>query len=151
MTRALTLVVLFAVAATVRAEPKDADLAAKVADLEKRIAALEAALKVAPGPDPTKSEVANKVVGNWAVAEDGLKDCIFTDLVLKADGTCDVSIKTLGPRSAVTYKVVGRQLSVVGSLDRWDQCRIGSVTEKELVLEHLEGGTVKKVKYNREK
>ena len=148
MTRALLILCLCPLFAV--AQPKDADLAAKVADLEKRVAALEAALKTAPAPDPTRTEVANKVVGNWTVTAEDLKDAIFTDLVLKADGMCDVSIKILGPRSG-TYKVVGRQLSVIGNVESWNQCRIGSVTDKELVLEHLEGGTVKKVKYNREK
>jgi len=152
MTRALALACLLVPALSLRADPpKESDLVAKVAALEKRVAELEAALKRTPPADPGKSEIANKVVGNWTVADDNLKEAVFTDLTLRADGTCDFVAKTIGPRSLALYKVIGKQLVVTSASETWTQCRVASVSDKELVLEHPDGEATKKIKYNREK
>lgn len=152
MSRALALLLVLFAATNLRAQPKPPpDLAAQVAALEKRVAALEAALKKAPAADPTKTEVANKVVGNWIVADDTNKDAVFTDLVLKADGTCQFVARVVGPRPTGTYQVIGKQIVVMSGVETWSNCRVTSVTDKELVLEHPDGETVKKIKYIREK
>jgi hypothetical protein len=152
MTRTLTLACLLVPVFGLRADPpKESDLAAKVAALEKRVAELEAALKRTPPADPGKTEIANKVVGNWTVADDNLKDAVFTDLVLRTDGKCEFVVKEFGPRVGATYIVVGKQLSVTYGVETWNKCRVATVSEKELVLEHTDGDNVKRVKYNREK
>src|SRR4051812_3593481 len=93
----LAAVCLCLVPPAVRAQPKEGDLAAKLAALEKRVADLEAALKKAPPVDPSQSETAAKVVGNWVVTDEDRKECVFTDLMLKADGKCEFVPAKMGP------------------------------------------------------
>jgi len=143
-------------AAPVSADPaKDADLAARVAQLEKRVAELEAALKKAV-PDLPKTETEAKMVGRWSVTDADAKLAIFQDLALKPDGSCEVVIRSVGARSNATWNVVGKQLVVnatiaVGTTEAWEQCRVASVDDKELVLEHKVGEVFQKVKYSRDK
>jgi hypothetical protein len=140
------------VAGPLRADPaKDAELAERVKQLERRVSELEAALK----HSAPRTESENKLVGIWAVAESDRASAVFTDLALKEDGKCDVVVRSFGPRPNATYKVVGKQLIVEASnstaTETWAQCRIVSVDNKELVLEYGEGAAVRKVKYSREK
>jgi hypothetical protein len=154
----LTLACLLSMilAAPVAADPaKEADLATRVAQLEKRVAELEAALKRAAAELP-RTDTENKLVGRWSVGESDAKDAIFQDLVLRPDGSCEVVIRSVGARRNATYSVVGKQLVItatisVGTTESWEQCRIASVEDKDLVLEHKVGETYRKVKYSKEK
>ncbi|HKA06533.1 MAG TPA: hypothetical protein VKD71_04695 [Gemmataceae bacterium] len=151
--RTLMLLMVLGLVGPLRADPaRDAELAERVKQLEKRVSDLEAALKHGV---PAKTESENKLVGIWAVAESDRAAAVFTDLALKEGGKCDVVVRSFGPRPNATYKVVGKQLIVEASnataTETWSQCRIVSVDEKELVLEYGEGGSVRKVKYAREK
>ena len=131
------------------------DLAARVAQLEKRVAELEAALK-RTAADLPKTETETKLVGRWSVTETDAKEAIFQDLALKPDGSCEVVIRSVGARRNATYSLVGKQLVIsatiaVGTTESWEQCRVASVDDKELVLEHKVGETFRKVKYSKEK
>lgn len=77
--------------------PKEDELAARVRQLEQRVAALEKALKVAKNPPATETE--KKLVGNWAVAADGDRkvEGVVTDLRLNADGTGKAVVIPLDP------------------------------------------------------
>jgi hypothetical protein len=150
--RTLTFLMVLGMVGPLRADPaKDAELAERVKQLEKRVSDLEAALKHAV----PRTESENKLIGTWAVAESDRSAAVFTDLSLKEDGKCDVVVRSFGPRPNATYKVVGKQLIVEASnstaTETWAQCRIVSVDAKELVLEYGDGGAVRKVKYAREK
>ena len=149
MARALAILCLCPLVAA--AQDKEAEVAALKKKVDELTLELEAARKAAPAADSTKTVVATKVVGTWAVAGDSLKDAIFTDLVLKADGKCDFSTRAFGPRMGATYTVIGRQLSVTAGVESWNRCRVACVTDAELILEHLDGDMVKKVKYQKEK
>ena len=64
-------------------------------------------------------------------------------------------IRSFGARPNARYKIIGKQLIVESSnstaTESWGQCRIVSVSDKELVLEHGEGAAIRKIKYDREK
>jgi hypothetical protein len=143
-------------AAPAVADPaKEADLAARVAQLEKRVAELEAALKRSAADLP-KTETEAKLVGRWSVTEADAKEAIFQDLALRPDGSCEVVIRSVGARRNATYSLVGKQLVVsatiaVGTTESWEQCRVASVDDKELVLEHKIGEAFRKVRYSKEK
>ena len=84
--------VLILSARTAFAEPdKDADLAARVRQLEKRVAALEEALKkIDPSSaKASRTEVENALIGVWELADVDKKQFAFTDMKLNGDGTCD--------------------------------------------------------------
>jgi hypothetical protein len=126
-----------------------------VEQLEKRVAELEAALKKVSAA-PSKTDAENKLLGTWSVAESDRNSAVFTDLVLKADGKCDVVVRSFGARPNSKYKVIAKQLIVEASpsgtvTETWDQCRIVSVNDKELLLEHGDAAAATKVKYIREK
>jgi hypothetical protein len=151
--RTLMFLMVLGMAGPLRADPaKEAELAERIKQLERRVSDLELALKQGV---PAKTESENKLVGIWAVAESDRAAAVFTDLALKDGGKCDVVVRSFGPRPNATYKVVGKQLIVEASnataTETWSQCRIVSVDDKELVLEYGEGGAIRKVKYAREK
>ena len=150
----LTLACLLCMTLAAPVRGQEVDLATRVAQLEKRVAELEAALKRGTA-ELAKTDAENKLVGSWTVTEADRKSAVFNDLVLKADGTCEITIRSFA-RPNSKYKVIGKQLiveaAVTGAVsETWGQCRVVSVSDKELVLEHGEAAAVTKVKYNREK
>ena len=45
-----------------------------------------------------------------------------------------------------------RPVVVVGTFhETWNRCRVASVSEKELILEHADGDNLRRIKYDREK
>jgi hypothetical protein len=140
---------------------KEAELLKRIEQLEKRVAELEKARP--PGKEPA-TETEKKLVGNWTITDADKKAAAdkkmfrWTDLIMKADGTCalvgsDPSI--FGSITDANYKV-----TVTGSVTQveisWGNfgwgCRIASVTETELVLEYgVKSDTWVKVRYTRKK
>jgi hypothetical protein len=115
----LTVACLCVFARVAQSQPKDADLAARIASLEKRVAELEAALKKA-GPPLAKTDIETRLVGVWVVTDEDRKDAILTDLVLRANGTCAFVAKETGLRTAGTYQVIGRQFSIEAGVQTWN-------------------------------
>jgi hypothetical protein len=141
------------------AEPdKDADLAARVQQLEKRVAALEEALKkIDPSSaKASRTEVENALIGVWELADVDKKQFACTDMKLNGDGTCDLVATPTGGSGGGTYKVIGKELSLTwglgGGASTGMDYRIDSVSDKELVLERKVGDDkVVKVHYTRVK
>jgi len=151
----LAFLLSLSLAGPLMADPaKEADLATRVQQLEKRVAELEAAIKKA-ATDLPKTESENKLMGIWTVTDADRPAAVFVDLVLKSDDRCDVVIRSFGSRANATYKLIGKQLiveaSTASATESWSQCRLVSVDDKELVLEHGEGAASRKVKYARQK
>jgi hypothetical protein len=138
----LTATVLMLSARAAFADPdKDADLAAKVQQLEKRVAALEEAIKkLSPATDaPTETE--RKLLGSWVLAEADKDYPVFTDMNLNDKGACVVEDPKVGTLRGYTFEVTGmtidfedRRTGVVRYQNDW-KFHIASVTHEELVLE----------------
>jgi hypothetical protein len=144
------------------AQPKkDADLLAKIKQLEKRITELELAiteLRASAKEDP-RTEVEKKLVGTWMVSAEERKRAkmlqekgkvTLIDLKFKSDGTCGVVIQSELAFLDAKYQVIGKQV-VINWKDKngsitWD-FRIDSITETELVVDQ-DG---RKVRYTRAK
>ncbi|MBO0697077.1 MAG: hypothetical protein J2P46_01665 [Zavarzinella sp.] len=143
-------------AGSVRAQPPKADdLAARVQQLEKRVAELEKQLH-GLGKDPAKTGTAAQVVGSWAIADDLRKaEGLFTDLRLRADGTGKAVINHAnGQWNNLKYDVVGKQLELRderGGLIYSMSVRIASISDSEMVLEYTVGDKSRQAKYSREK
>jgi hypothetical protein len=134
--------VAFASARPAFAEPdKDADLAARVKQLEKRVADLEEALKkIDPSSaKASRTELENALIGVWELTDVDKKQLACTDMKLNGDGTCDLVAPPGGLSGDGKYKVVGKELSLSyalgGGAGSVCDYRVVSVSDKELVLE----------------
>jgi hypothetical protein len=143
--------------APARGQSKD-DLAARVQQLEKKVAELEATIKQLQGlpRDPARTDTASKVVGSWAIAEEDRKSQgLFTDLRLKADGTGKAVINNPdGQWNNLKYDVVGKQLQLReerGATAFVMSVWIQSISDSEMVLEYRVGDKSRTAKYTREK
>ncbi|HKB03418.1 MAG TPA: hypothetical protein VKD90_14440 [Gemmataceae bacterium] len=157
-----TLSVVLAVAAPLavapaRGQSKD-DLAARVQQLEKKVAELEATIKHLQGlpRDPARTDTAGKVVGSWTISDEDRKaEGLFTDLRLNADGTGKAVINHPdGKWNNVKYDVVGKQLNLReerGGMAYALSVRIQSLSDTEMVLEYRVGDKSRIAKYTREK
>jgi hypothetical protein len=160
--RVVTLCVILTLTAPLAVAPahgqsKD-DLAARVQQLEKKVAELEATIKQLQGlpRDPARTDTAGKVVGSWAIAEEERKaPGLFTDLRLKADGTAKAVINNPdGQWNNVKYDVVGKQLQLReerGATAFVMSVWIQSISDTEMVLEYRVGDKSRTAKYTREK
>jgi hypothetical protein len=162
MRKLATLSVVLALAsplavAPARGQSKD-DLAARVQQLEKKVAELEATIKQLQGlpRDPARTDTAGKVVGSWTITnEDRKAEGLFTDLRLKADGTGKAVINQKdGQWNNMKYEVIGKQLQLReerGGFSYTMSVRIQSVSDTELVVEYRVGDQTRTAKYIREK
>jgi hypothetical protein len=156
--------------AAVADPPKEAELLKRIEQLEKRVADLEKAIKERPSVKEPATAAEKNLIGSWTITADSKKTAIakkaklrakssemiwtghWTDLNLKADGTCDLVMR------GEVYKKGSYKVTVVGSIKslfikwvplyfgaevtqprapiqgyEWD-VRIASVSEEELVL-----------------
>jgi ABC-type uncharacterized transport system fused permease/ATPase subunit len=154
---------------------KDADLLARIQQLEKRVAELEQAIKqlralekrVAEleqaikqpresAKEAPRTETENKVVGTWVVSDADKKVSPFTDLKLKDDGTCAVVVTdSAAALPNGKYQIIGMQIvftvKIGGNASFSLGGRLLSVTDTELVMEYKKDDALVKVRYLRAK
>ena len=159
LTLAASWAILLSPQAAFADPPKEAELLKRIEQLEKRVADLEKAIKERPSVKEPATATEKNLIGNWTITADSKKTAIakkvkdrWTDLNLKADGTCDLVMR------GEVYKKGSYKVTVVGSIKslfikwvplyfgaevtqprapiqgyEWD-VRIASVSEEELVL-----------------
>jgi hypothetical protein len=136
---------------------KEADLQARIGQLEKRVAELERTIRQlrASVKEAPRTETETKLVGTWVVAEADRKAAYFTDLKLNGDGTCGVAFgSSVAAVPDAKYHVIGKQIVISikdGNSTLSYERRITSITDAELVMEFKNGEAVVKTRYLREK
>lgn len=139
-------------------QPKGDELAARVQQLEKRVAELEEIVKQmqTQSKEPGTTATATKLVGNWIVThEDQETEGALTGLNLKPDGTGRAVFNTSDPQwNNVKYAVVGTQLQLREERQFSSHAltaRVRSLTETELILDYVIGGKSHQVRYARDR
>jgi hypothetical protein len=159
LTLAASWAILLSPQAAFADPPKEAELLKRIEQLEKRVADLEKAIKERPSVKEPATATEKNLIGNWTITADSKKTAIakkvkdrWTDLKLKADGTCALVW------GGEVYDRASYKVTVVGSVTsihvewtplvfgapknqpkapiqgyQWD-VRIASVSDKELVL-----------------
>jgi hypothetical protein len=153
-------VVLLSPHAAFADQDKEAELLKRLERLEKRVEELEKAIiALRPSAKDPATETVKKLVGNWTITDADKKNSPWTELNLKADGTCD-HVSQDGKVNLITrYRVT--KIGSVTQIDfSWSNnvgvlivgVRLASVTETKLVLEFPgNGDTWQKVRYTRKK
>jgi uncharacterized protein YhaN len=117
-------------------------------ELKTKLDEAQAKLKQIEELNPSKTEVASLLFGNWSLEDKAAPCDAYRDLIIKTDGTCEVT-RTKPALMTGTYTLTGRQLSVRAGLEP-RVFRIVEVTKDSLVLKYANAdGDAAKATYNR--